>query len=1000
MAAGAGYVPLEPSLPDARLADILRDAAPTGIICDEADVDRILSLAPSEVAVIAGQALLMRVARIAGPPGSAGEIRPNDLAYVIYTSGSTGRPKGVMVPHRGVINYLDWAVRTYDAGIGEGTGIVTSSAFDATVLSFWAPLLAGKPLDLLPEDAAVETLSARLSSAVGYGFVKMTPAHLDLLADLTPVHAQARGAGAFVVGGEALAGASVAPWRHGAPGVRIFNEYGPTETVVGCCVHEVGDDDTGETAVPIGHPIANTSLYVLDNDLNLMPPGTAGELFIGGAGVAWGYWRRPGLTAERFLADPFEALPGARMYRTGDLVRMRANGVFDYLGRVDDQIKLRGYRIEPGEIEAALRAIDGVRAAAVVVVGDGSERRLIGYVVGGPTEADLKTELAASLPTYMVPDRLLALEALPLTGNGKTDRRRLAMLDVPDVDAKADTGSVDAGPMTIKLTGLWASTLKVDATPTTDFFAAGGTSLSAIRLLARLKRDLTATIGFADLVEAPTPGSMAVRVEQLASDAPKHVENVLKIVRDVLGRPDLSADLDLVASGVTSLNIVRVTARLRRQFGAGVGADAVFSGRTVRGVATLLATMQPDEDLGRDPTITSPAERQLWLDGKVNQGGGSYVMQAAMAIKGRIETARLNEAARALGERHPVLCGLYEDDGQELRFKRLDQPAATISAFAVEGDPEALARSIARDDATRPFALEKGETWRLSLIAGDVETAIILSVHHIVSDATSLAILLRDLIAVFSGSTLPGASSAEYRSYTRDRDRVISAMAERQTAYWRDRLTDLPGGLELPVDRPRRLGHKPRGGSLSFSVPSDVVAELDAAARAEGARPHAVFVAAYAVLLHRLTESRDLIFGVPVNDRPEGFEEVVGLFLNTLPLRVRPTSNMTARALVRQIADSMTGLLGNADLPLSSIVKAVNPPREPGRTPLLHTVLDWREETGEAVDLTSVKPVDLEVATAPFDLAVTLRKESDGSVRGGMIFDAALLDRETVEVWA
>ena len=1002
MAAGAGYVPLEPSLPDARLADILRDAAPAGIICDEVDVDRILSLSASEVAVIAGRALPTRVARRAGPPGGGGgrETRPDDLAYMIYTSGSTGRPKGVMVPHRGVINYLDWSVRTYDAGIGDGTGIVTSSAFDATVLSFWAPLLAGKPLDLLPEDAAVETLSARLSNAAGYGFVKMTPAHLDLLADLMPVHAQAQGAGAFVVGGEALAGGSVAPWRDGAPRIRIFNEYGPTETIVGCCVHEVGADDIGGTAVPIGRPIANTSLYVLDKDLNLVPPGTAGELFIGGAGVAWGYWRRPGLTAKRFLADPFEPLPGARMYRTGDLVRMRANGVFDYLGRVDDQVKMRGYRIEPGEIEAALRAIDGVRAAAVVATGDRADRRLIGYVVGEPSEADLKTELVASLPSYMIPDRLLALDALPLTGNGKIDRRRLATLDVPDMVTKTDDGSRGAAPMTTDLTALWASILKVDATPSTDFFAAGGTSLSAIRLLARLKRDLAAAVGFPDLVEAPTPSSMAIRIEQLAGAAPEHLESVLKIVRDVLGRPDLGPEQDLLEIGVTSLNIVRVTARLRRQFGAEVGADAVFSGRTARGVADLLAAMEPDEQFRPDHATTSPAERQLWLDGKVNQGAGGYVMQAAMAIEGRIETSRLDEAVHALGARHPVLCGLYEDDAQELRFRRLERPAATVRVFESESDPEARARSIARDDAIRPFALEKGETWRLGLVAGDVETVIILSVHHIVSDATSLAIILRDLIAVISGSALPVAPSAEYRSYTADRDRVDRAMAERQTAYWRDRLTDLPGGLELPVDRPRRLGHGPRGGSLSFSIPSDLVAGLDSVARVEDARPHAVFMAAYAVLLHRLTETEDLIVGVPVNNRPEGFEEVVGLFLNTLPLRVRPSSDMTARDLVRVIADSMVGLLGNADLPLSSIVRAVNPIREPGRTPLLHTVLDWLEETGEAVDTASFKPVGLEVATAPFDLAVTLRKERDGSVRGGMIFDAALLDRETLEVWA
>jgi amino acid adenylation domain-containing protein len=1001
MVAGAGYVPIEPSLPDARLEDILRDAAPGGIVCDEVDVGRVLSLAGNNVAVIAGRALQTRVARRVDAPVRGGEAGPDDLAYMIYTSGSTGRPKGVMVPHRGVINYLDWSLQTYGVDIGGGTGVVTSSAFDATVLSFWAPLLAGKPLDLLPEDAPIETLSERLSGACGYGFVKMTPAHLDLLAELSPIETQSQGAGVFVVGGEALTGGSVAPWRRAAPRIRIFNEYGPTETVVGCCVHEVSDEVADDASVPIGRPIANTNLYVLDNDLNLVPRGVAGELHIGGAGVAWGYWRRAALTSERFLADPFSTSQGARMYRTGDLVLMRDDGVFDYLGRVDDQVKIRGYRIEPGEIETALRAVDGVRAAAVIATGDGPERRLIGYVVGGVNETDLKSELATILPSYMVPDRLIGLEALPLTSNDKIDRRRLAALKVPDVQVAPVVDSDDMSPVTAKLTELWSTVLKADANPNTDFFAAGGTSLSAIRLIARLKSEFSVQVGFPELVETPTPCLIATRIVDMENDEPDQLEEVLKIVRDASGMADLGPDQDLLALGMTSLKVVRVTARLRRQFGAGVGADTVFSGRTPRGVAILLSTIkQTEERVAPDDTVTSPAERQLWLDGKVSEGGGGYVMQAALTIRKDVDTACLDEVVRVLGERHPILSGRYEDDGKELRFRRMERPSATYRRFVDNNDAEAMVRSIAREDATRQFALEKGETWRLGVIAKEGETIIVLSVHHIVSDATSLNIILRDLIAVVAGSALTAAPEGAYRAYTAERDHVLDTMSDRQTIYWRDRLVDPPGGLELPTDRPRRLDRKPRGGSLSFDIPATLVLRVDAVARAVEARPHAVFMAAYAILLHRLTEADDLIVGIPVNLRPDGFDDVVGLFLNTLPLRVRLTPEMAARDLVREIAEAMTSLLGNADLPLSNIVKVVNPPREPGRTPLLHTVLDWREDADELAEIPDVKPYELEVANAPLDLAVTLRKKRDGSVRGGMIFDAGLLDQETVAVWA
>ncbi|HYK43003.1 MAG TPA: amino acid adenylation domain-containing protein, partial [Thermoanaerobaculia bacterium] len=372
---GAAYVPFDPELPEERIAFILRDTAAPLVLCD--DVGRRSIPAGVEVVVL-------EPSFGARPEGAAGEhrdetARPEDPAYILYTSGSTGEPKGVMVPHRALVNYLFWCTRAYAVGDGRGAPVHSPIGFDLTVTSLLSPLIAGSVVSLLPEAPGVEALADALRSTGGFSLVKITPAHLRLLErELEPREAR-EGTRALIIGGEALLADSLAFWRKAAPETRLINEYGPTETTVGCCVYEVKPSDPESGPVPIGRPIANTRLYVLDRSGNLMPQGAAGELYIGGHGVSLGYLGRPQLTAEKFVSDRFRS-DGSFLYRSGDVVRYRSDGVLEYLGRVDDQVKIRGYRIEPGEVEAVLAGHPAIAQVAVVAREDApGDRRLVAY---------------------------------------------------------------------------------------------------------------------------------------------------------------------------------------------------------------------------------------------------------------------------------------------------------------------------------------------------------------------------------------------------------------------------------------------------------------------------------------------------------------------------------------------------------------------------------------------------------------------------------------------
>jgi amino acid adenylation domain-containing protein/non-ribosomal peptide synthase protein (TIGR01720 family) len=484
--AGAAYVPLEPTHPADRLAYMLEDSGARLLLTQSRLHDRLPAARPETLAVDALAEAL--AAEPAERPASG--VLPENLAYVYYTSGSTGRPKGVAMHHYGPANYFAWGRGAYRPAGGRGAPVFSSMAVDLTLANF-IPLFAGERVELLPEGPGVEPLADAVRAAPGYGMIKITPTHLSLLNQLLTPEEAAASTATLVIGADNLFAEPTLPWQAGAPGVRLLNEYGPTETVVGCSLYEIPPGRHAAGRVPIGRPIDNLTMYVLDGAMHPVPPALPGELYIGGVGVARGYLGRPALTAEKFVPDPFSATAGARLYRTGDRARFLADGNLEFLGRTDFQVKVRGYRIEIGEIESVLSAHPAVAATVVVAREDApGDRRIVAYAVlrapGAATAEALREALRETLPEYMIPAAIVVMESLPTGATGKVDRKALP---APDYAAPAERHVAPRTPAEETLAAVWAEVLRLERVGVHDnFFELGGESILAIQMVTRARR--------------------------------------------------------------------------------------------------------------------------------------------------------------------------------------------------------------------------------------------------------------------------------------------------------------------------------------------------------------------------------------------------------------------------------------------------------------------------------------------------------------------------------
>jgi amino acid adenylation domain-containing protein len=514
--AGAAFVPLDPAFPKERMAYIIEDAQISLLLTHERLRPRIPGFSGTIVGLDAAWPSIS--AAPASAPSSV--VSGDDLAYLIYTSGSTGRPKGVLIPHAGIVNYLVWCAEAYHAAAGRGAPVHASIAADAIFPSLFAPLLVGACVYFYPEEQALDALGNDLVNQGGFSFIKITPSQLEVLNYRLPA-ADARGwVDTLVVGAEAVRSEVLRFWHAHAPTMTLLNEYGPTETVVGCSIYPMPPGTQFSGAAPIGLPIANLRFYVLDAAMQPVPIGVPGELYIGGAGVAWGYLNRPDLTAEKFVPDPFSGEAGARLYRSGDVARYLSDRTANiaFLGRSDDQVKVRGYRVELGEIESLLERHAGVREAAVLAREDRQGGvRLVAYVVAeagvAPDAEELRRYLQAWLPEYMLPTAFVALEQMPLAPHGKIDRHALPTPELAGPHLVSYVPPRTA--LETQVAAIWADVLGCQRVGIHDnFFELGGHSLLATRVMSRVCSTCGLNLPLRSLFETPTVAGLAEQIVQ------------------------------------------------------------------------------------------------------------------------------------------------------------------------------------------------------------------------------------------------------------------------------------------------------------------------------------------------------------------------------------------------------------------------------------------------------------------------------------------------------
>ncbi|MFJ4184419.1 non-ribosomal peptide synthase/polyketide synthase [Kitasatospora sp. NPDC089509] len=941
--AGGAYQPLDPNHPAERLGYLLDDAAPVLLLTDRATA----ALAPAGAGVptllLDEDTTLDQLAELPAADLTDADrtapLLPNHPVYVIHTSGSTGRPKGVVVEHRSLVNYLRWSGSSYAAA--QGTALVHSPvSFDLTVVGLYTPLTTGGTVHL----AALEHDPATLRAATAHPttFMKCTPSHLPMLEDLPAGFSPT---GQLLLGGEALTAEALATWRARHPRAEVVQHYGPTEATVHCTEKRLAaGTELPPGPVPLGRPIAGARLYVLDGRLRPVPAGVPGELYIAGAGLARGYLDRPGLTAERFTADPYGA-PGARMYRTGDLARWTADGELAFLGRSDDQVKIRGFRIELGEVEAALGRLPEVRRAAVVVREDRpGDKRLVGYLVPAdgtrPDPAALRRALAAGLPEYLVPAALVLLDALPTTGNGKLDRRALP---APDWSAAATAGRA---PRTFReevLCALFEEVLGVaEVSAEDDFFALGGHSLLATRLVSRVRVLLGAELALRDLFEAPTVAGLAARLDRAATARPALIAGE---------RP-----AELPAS--------HAQRRLWLLDRLGDGGAAYHLPMAVR-LSGPLDTAALTAAVG-DVTARHEALRTVFTEGP----DGLPYQRILDRVTAHLPVTPASES---------TLPGLLAAEAAR-PFDLAAEPPLRAALFTLAEEEHAILLTLHHI---------AGDGWSLAPLARDV----------------SLAYTARAAGEAPRWAELP-VQYADYALW--QHELLSGDLTDRQLTYWRQALAGLPEELELPFDRPRPLEASHRGGTVAFTVPAEVHRGLAELSRAHGVTLFMTLQAGLATLLSRLGAGTDIPLGTPIAGRTDqALDELVGFFVNTLVLRTDLSGDPTFTELLDRVRESDLGAYAHQDVPFEQLVDALSPVRSLARHPLFQVMLALRNNAEAELALPGLSAASLPLAggSAKFDLSLFLTEQftadrGPAGLRGELEYATDLFDRSTAEAMA
>jgi len=904
--AGGAYVPIDPHYPEERIAYLLEDTQAPILLTQQGLATHLPPCTADVVCLDGDWPEIARYSTDNPEPGN----HPLDTAYIIYTSGSTGKPKGVIVSHRNAVHSTTARFSTYQEPV-QAYLLLSSFAFDSSVAGIFWTLAQGGRLCLTSEDGVKDPAAlARLIAQQHISHLLALPSLYGLLLSQNPE--QLRSLKTAIVAGEACASEVVKQHYAVLPEARLFNEYGPTEGTVWSSVYEAGSADIN-TPLPIGRPIANVRLYLLDKWLNPVPVGVYGEIYIAGEGITSGYLKQPELSAEKFIPDPFGAA-GGRIYKTGDLARYRADGAMQFAGRIDHQVKIRGFRIELGEIEEQLLACPGIREAVVIVREDSpGDKRLAAYLLAQgsmePAAAELRKRLSAVLPEYMVPGAFVILPVFPLTPNGKLDRKALP---VPDMAAVVSGGyEAPQGDVETVLAKLWQELLGLEQVGRHDhFFELGGHSLLAVQLVSRLRDELGVEVDLMAFFEEPT----------------------------------LSGFAHIVSNAVqTELAAIPVADRSR---------PLPLSWAQQR----LWFLDQLDPAAGKAYHIPVG----LRLRGRLD----SAALQAALdRIVARHEDLRTHFAGV---DGLPVQVIAPADAGFCLQVQDL--------ADLPDGEQAAEVEKIAADEISRPFDLAAGPLIRGRLLQlAEDEHVLLVTQHHIISDGWSIGLLIREFSALYSAfcqnrpDPLPplAIQYADYAAW--QRQWLQGELLQTHIGYWQEHLAGATALLELPTDRPRPALQSYRGGSVAVALPATLSAALQHTAQRHGVTLFMVLLSGWSALLARLSGQNDVVIGTPVANRQRAeIENLIGFFVNTLALRVDVQDDPSVAQLLAQVKATTLNAYAHQDIPFEQVVEAVNPPRSMGHSPIFQVMLSLNNtpDGGElALPGLSLAPIELPYTT-------------------------------------
>jgi amino acid adenylation domain-containing protein/thioester reductase-like protein/non-ribosomal peptide synthase protein (TIGR01720 family) len=935
--ARASYVPMSPEYPADRLRFMQQDAGIRVVIAN-------VGLPPS---LEDGVLVLHPDAIPATPPAPRVELS-SDVdaeAYVMYTSGSTGVPKGVRIPHRAVIRLVH-ETNYVELGPDEVVLLQSSPSFDASTFELWGALLNGGTLAIAPDGPSdADTIAAAIkhygvtTACIPTGLLHVVIEHR--LAALRPLRQ-------LLTGGDILSPILARRVVELLPNLRFVNGYGPTENTTYSCCYLIPSDLAADVPVPIGRPIANTEVYVLDEKGSPVPIGVPGELCVGGPGLALGYLNRPELTTERFIDSGIAR--GGRLYRTGDLVRWGSGGLLEFIGRRDAQVKVRGFRVELGEIDATLRQHEAVGDAVVIAREDsGGDKQIVAYVTWrgsvsdepARSEQDLLRHLRQRLPEFMVPAAIIALDALPLTSNGKVDRRALPSPQI------TWGGGAPVAPSTSTedvLLRLWVEVLEVDRARVgvdDDFFAVGGHSLLATQLASRISEELRVKVAIRAIFEHTTVRTLSIHVDRLA--------------REVQQAP------------------IPTVSR--------------------KGSLPL-----------------SFAQQRLWfLDQLLKGEGGPYNSSAGIRLHGAFDPDALQRAVNALVARHETLRTRFVSETgspSQVVEPHLDCPITIVDLTRL--DEASRTRAVKRealDEAGRPFDLSRGPQLRVRLLRlAAADHVLLWTLHHIVTDGWSMGIFMKELSQLYAAMSEERTASLpplaiQYADFACwQREWMASGSMQSQLGYWRSQLADLPA-LQLPTDRARPAVQTFQGATHVFSFDADFTAKLHRLAAGQGASLFMTLLTAFVALMKRYTGQSDIALASPIANRNRReLEAIIGFFVNTLVLRVHVDGDPTFTELLAETRRVTLDAYANQDVPFERIVEELQPDRDLAKNPLVQVVFALQNAPMAPLEFPglAMSPLESEQNFVRFDLECHIW-EIDQGLHGRMLFNTDLFQPATIE---